>query len=67
LTAGTASCLRLRGKIEPSYNVINIRENEIDIYRRFPFDKVEKVIGLKRKTKKKKINDRFTKEKREYR
>lgn len=67
LTAGTASCLRLRGKIEPSYNVINIRENEIDIYRRFPFDKVEKVVGLKRKTKKKKINDRFTKEKREYR
>jgi len=67
LTAGTVSCLRLRGKIEPSYNIIHIREDEIDIYRRFPFDKVEKVLGLKRKTDKKKINDRFVKEKKEYR
>jgi len=65
LTAGTVSCLRLRGRIEPSYNIIKIRDDSIDIYRRFPFDKVEKVLGLKRRTEKKKINDRFVKEKKE--
>jgi 3',5'-cyclic-AMP phosphodiesterase len=62
LTAGTVSSLRLRGKIEPNYNIIYIRENEIDVYRRFPFDKVEKILGIKRQSKKSKLNDRFTKE-----
>lgn len=62
LTAGTVSSLRLRGKIEPNYNIIYIRENEIDVYRRFPFDKIEKILGIKRKSKKSKLNDRFTKE-----
>lgn len=62
LTAGTVSCLRLRGKIEPNYNIIYLRENEIDVYRRFPFDKIEKILGIKRLTKKHKLNDRFIKE-----
>ncbi len=62
LTAGTVSSLRLRGKIEPNYNIIYIRENEIDVYRRFPFDKIEKILGIKRQIKKSKLNDRFTKE-----
>lgn len=62
LTAGTVSSLRLRGKIEPNYNIIYLRENEIDVYRRFPFDKIEKILGIKRQTKKSKLNDRFTKE-----
>ena len=61
LTAGTVSCLRLRGRIEPNYNIIYIREKEIDVYRRFPFDKVEKVLGINRKVKKYKLNDRFIK------
>jgi 3',5'-cyclic-AMP phosphodiesterase len=62
LTAGTVSSLRLRGKIEPNYNIIYLRENEIDVYRRFPFDKIEKILGIKRQTKKSKLNDRFIKE-----
>jgi len=62
LTAGTVSSLRLRGKIEPNYNIIYLREDEIDVYRRFPFDKFEKILGIKRQTKKNKLNDRFTKE-----
>ncbi|MBM3707200.1 MAG: metallophosphoesterase [Actinobacteria bacterium] len=61
LTAGTVSSLRLRGKIEPNYNIIYIREDEIDIYRRYPFDRVEKILGLRRKTVKSKLNDRFVK------
>jgi len=62
ITAGTVSSLRLRGKIEPNYNIIYVRENEIDIYRRFPFDKMEKILNLERKTGKSKLNDRFIKE-----
>jgi predicted phosphodiesterase len=50
ITAGTVSSLRLRGKIEPNYNIIHVREDEIDIYRRYPFDRIEKIIGLERKT-----------------
>ena len=62
ITAGTVSSLRLRGKIEPNYNIIHVREDEIDIYRRYPFDRIEKIIGLERKNSKSKLNDRFTKE-----
>ncbi len=62
ITAGTVSSLRLRGKIEPNYNIIYIRENEIDIYRRFPFDRMEKIVGLERKSQKSKLNDKFIKE-----
>ena len=62
ITAGTVSSLRLRGKIEPNYNVFHIREGEIDIYRRFPFDRVEKILCLERKTVKSKCNDKFIKE-----
>jgi 3',5'-cyclic-AMP phosphodiesterase len=62
LTAGTVSSLRLRGKIEPNYNIIYIREDEIDIFRRFPFDRIEKILGLKRKNNKSKLNDKFLKE-----
>jgi 3',5'-cyclic AMP phosphodiesterase CpdA len=62
ITAGTVSSLRLRGKIEPNYNIIHIREDEIDIYRRFPFDKIEKILGLARKPEKSKLNDKFIKE-----
>jgi 3',5'-cyclic-AMP phosphodiesterase len=63
ITAGTVSSLRLRGKIEPNYNIVYIRDDTIDIYRRYPFDRIEKIIGLERKTSKSKLNDRFVKEK----
>ena len=65
VTAGTVSCLRLRGKIEPSYNIIRVRKNDVDIYRRYPFDKVEKIIGIERKGKKSKICDKFIEEKKQ--
>ncbi len=65
VTAGTVSCLRLRGKIEPSYNIIYVREKEIDIYRRSPFDKVEKILGVKRREGKGKLCDKFIKEKKQ--
>jgi Icc protein len=64
VTAGTVSCLRLRGIIEPSYNIIYIREKEIDIYRRSPFDKIEKILGVKRVGRKGKLCEKFITEKR---
>ncbi|MBN1299053.1 MAG: metallophosphoesterase [Actinobacteria bacterium] len=62
ITAGTVSSLRLRGRIEPNYNIIYLKENSIDIYRRYPFDKIEKIVGLEKKTDKSKLNDKFIKE-----
>ena len=63
VTAGTVSCLRLRGKIEPSYNIIYIREKEIDIFRRYPFGKVEKILGVEIKESKSKLSGKFIIEK----
>jgi len=65
VTAGTVSCLRLRGRIEPSYNIIYVREKEIDIYRRSPFDKIEKILDVKRKVQKSKLCDKFIKERKQ--
>jgi Icc protein len=65
VTAGTVSCLRLRGKIEPSYNIIYVREKEIDIYRRYPFNKIEKILDVKRKEQKSKLCDKFIKERKQ--
>jgi len=64
VTSGTVSCLRLRGVIEPSYNIIYVREKEIDIYRRSPFDKIEKILGVKRIGRKAKLCEKFITEKR---
>jgi 3',5'-cyclic-AMP phosphodiesterase len=64
VTAGTVSCLRLRGAIEPSYNIIYVREKDIDIYRRYPFDKIERIKGIKRSIRKARLCDKFITEKR---
>jgi len=62
ITAGTVSCLRLRGKIEPNYNIIYIYDDKIDIFRRYPFDKIEKIEGIQRNVIKERLNAQFTKE-----
>ena len=62
ITTGTVSCLRLRGKIEPNYNILYIYNDRIDIFRRFPFDKVEKIEGIKRSPVKERLNAKFVKE-----
>ncbi len=62
ITTGTVSCLRLRGKIEPNYNIMYIYDDRIDIFRRFPFDKIEKIEGIKRSTVKERLNAKFIKE-----
>lgn len=45
-TAGTASSLRLRGKIKPCYNVIYLEQNKIKVYRKYPFGGQELIVDL---------------------
>lgn len=45
-TAGTASSLRLRGKIKPCYNIIYLEENRLKIYRQYPFGGQELAADL---------------------
>lgn len=37
VNAGTVSSLRLRGNTKPCYNIIRIREEEVTIFRKYPF------------------------------
>ncbi len=37
VNAGTVSSLRLRGHTKPCYNLVEIREDEVLIYRKYPF------------------------------
>jgi Icc protein len=61
ITTGTVSSLRLRGRIEPNYNIMHIYDDKIDIFRRYPFDKVEKIEGIKRCSDKGRLNAKFAK------
>jgi 3',5'-cyclic AMP phosphodiesterase CpdA len=51
-TAGTASSLRVRGKIKPCYNVIHLEKNRLKIYRKYPFGGQELAADLRADVKK---------------
>ncbi len=44
VNAGTVSSLRLRGNTRPCYNVIEIAEGHVDVWRRYPFHGQERII-----------------------
>jgi 3',5'-cyclic-AMP phosphodiesterase len=44
VNAGTVSSLRLRGKTRPCYNVVEIEQRHVDIWRRYPFHGQERII-----------------------
>ena len=44
VNAGTVSLLRLRGNTRPCYNVIEVSEHHVDVWRRYPFHGQEKII-----------------------
>src|SRR3990172_7746696 len=46
VTAGTASSLRLRGRVKPCYNVIMLEKNHMRIYRKYPFAGQELIVDL---------------------
>jgi 3',5'-cyclic AMP phosphodiesterase CpdA len=37
VNAGTVSSLRLRGRTKPCYNIIEIREDVVEVFRKYPF------------------------------
>lgn len=44
VNAGTVCTLRLRGKVRPCYNVIEIGEDEVTIWRKYPFHDADQII-----------------------
>lgn len=46
VTAGTASSMRLRGKTKPCYNVINLEQKRMRIFRKYPFAGQELIVDL---------------------
>jgi len=50
VNAGTASTLRLRGNTRPCYNVIEVKEGRVEVYRKYPFKQRELAVRFDRKT-----------------
>ncbi len=44
VNAGTVCTLRLRGKVRPCYNVIEIGRSEVTIWRKYPFHDADEII-----------------------
>ena len=44
INAGTVSSQRLRGKTRPCYNLIEITDQHVDVWRKYPFHGQEKII-----------------------
>jgi 3',5'-cyclic AMP phosphodiesterase CpdA len=44
VNAGTVCTLRLRGKVRPCYNIIEIGDDEVTIWRKYPFHDADQII-----------------------
>ena len=63
VNAGTVSSLRLRGHTRPCYNVIEIEESHVDVWRRYPYHGQEKIIQFSTETRAfQKYTDRIERE-----
>jgi 3',5'-cyclic-AMP phosphodiesterase len=50
VNAGTASTLRLRGNTRPCYNVIEVEDGRVEVYRKYPFKARELAVRFDRIT-----------------
>jgi 3',5'-cyclic-AMP phosphodiesterase len=50
INAGTVSSQRLRGNTRPCYNVIEVTNGHVDVWRRYPFHGQEKIIQFSTET-----------------
>jgi 3',5'-cyclic-AMP phosphodiesterase len=50
INTGTVSSLRLRGNTRPCYNVIEIVDSHVDVWRKYPFHGQERVIQFSTET-----------------
>jgi Icc protein len=63
VNAGTVSSLRLRGHTRPCYNVIEVQESHVDVWRRYPYHGQEKIIQFSTETRAfEKYTDRIERE-----
>jgi 3',5'-cyclic-AMP phosphodiesterase len=63
VNAGTVSSLRLRGHTRPCYNVIEMQDSHVDVWRRYPYHGQEKIIQFSTETKEfQKYTDRIERE-----
>jgi Icc protein len=51
VNAGTASTLRLRGNTRPCYNVIEVEDGRVEVYRKYPFKERELAVRFDRNTR----------------
>jgi 3',5'-cyclic AMP phosphodiesterase CpdA len=51
VNAGTVSTLRLRGHTRPCYNLIEIEEAHVDVWRKYPYHGQEKIIQFSTDTR----------------
>jgi Icc protein len=50
VNAGTASTLRLRGNTRPCYNVIEVDDGRVGVFRKYPFKERELAVSFDRRT-----------------
>ena len=50
VNAGTASTTRLRGNTRPCYNVIEIEDGRVRVYRKYPFKDRELIVDFDAET-----------------
>ena len=51
INAGTVSSLRLRGRTRPCYNLLEITDGHVDVWRKYPFHGQEKIIQFSLETR----------------
>ena len=50
VNAGTVSSLRLRGNTRPCYNVIEVDDKHVSVWRKYPFHGQERIIQFSTET-----------------
>src|ERR687894_655228 len=46
VNAGTASTLRLRGDTRPCYNIIEVEDGKVEVFRKYPFKRRELAVSF---------------------
>jgi Icc protein len=50
VNSGTASTLRVRGNTRPCYNIIEVEDGRVEVFRKYPFKSREPAVSFHRKT-----------------
>jgi hypothetical protein len=50
VNSGTASTLRVRGNTRPCYNVIEVEDGRVEVFRKYPFKSRELAVSFQPRT-----------------